>query len=371
MSDDFRNVGNAFLKTPGTFSIPETSMIICGSNCNIVNEKRGDLFHRVYNAASELLHCNSDEHTDESQASSIELYKSDSITETCTTSMSDMCKIGLPRGDNNTTVKIENDENICELEYIQSKKIMSGQWKDIKQGQLIHNIKNSEKCGDLLPPVRVMGCRENIKRMRDTNDVLSGRSHHDNGHPGNKRSRASAPAQKEPHIGTPTKDNPLYSKGLVGDASTVTSNITHGNSDVEDQINHASMAPVANKLANEATKVKKVYYALTGIRNPHKNDVLSGRGNHVNKHPGNEQFRAYVFARRGVYFLTPKKDKPFHSREIVDIIRNLTPPGRFLKQDLSTGLWDDIGDKIALNKTRQALRENFINNPPLSSSWRG
>ena len=42
---------------------------------------------------------------------------------------------------------------------------------------------------------------------------------------------------------------------------------------------------------------------------------------------------------------------------IVDEIKNRTPPGRFLKQDNNTKLWYDIGEKKALDKTRQALRE--------------
>ena len=35
----------------------------------------------------------------------------------------------------------------------------------------------------------------------------------------------------------------------------------------------------------------------------------------------------------------------------------MNPPGRFLKQDAKTKLWSDIGEKKALDKTRQALRE--------------
>ena len=35
----------------------------------------------------------------------------------------------------------------------------------------------------------------------------------------------------------------------------------------------------------------------------------------------------------------------------------MNPPGRFLKQDPKTKLWSDIGEKKALDKTRQALRE--------------
>ena len=35
----------------------------------------------------------------------------------------------------------------------------------------------------------------------------------------------------------------------------------------------------------------------------------------------------------------------------------MKPPGRFLKQDPKSKLWSDIGEKKALDKTRQALRE--------------
>ena len=35
----------------------------------------------------------------------------------------------------------------------------------------------------------------------------------------------------------------------------------------------------------------------------------------------------------------------------------MNPPGRFLRQDPKSKLWSDIGEKKALDKTRQALRE--------------
>ncbi|KAG7338311.1 hypothetical protein IV203_004709 [Nitzschia inconspicua] len=71
------------------------------------------------------------------------------------------------------------------------------------------------------------------------------------------------------------------------------------------------------------------------IKIPHDHDVLSGRGNFVNYHPGNEYFRALV------------RDHKVDTES----------PGRFLKQDHSSKLWYDIGEKKALDKTRQALRE--------------
>ena len=94
-----------------------------------------------------------------------------------------------------------------------------------------------------------------------------------------------------------------------------------------------------------------------GIVHPHEHDVLSGRGNFVNYHAGNEHFRALVRKHKVDYVKCPKPQKGKFSKMIVDEIKNRNPPGRFLKQDASTKLWYDIGEKKALDKTRQALRE--------------
>merc|ERR1719296_346468 len=95
----------------------------------------------------------------------------------------------------------------------------------------------------------------------------------------------------------------------------------------------------------------------TGIIQPYKNDVLSGRGNSVNFHPGNEYFRSLVKQYRVEYVACPKPLKGHFSKLIVDNILSLEPPGRFLKQDPKTKLWSEIGYKKSLDKTRQALRE--------------
>jgi hypothetical protein len=94
-----------------------------------------------------------------------------------------------------------------------------------------------------------------------------------------------------------------------------------------------------------------------GILTPHEHDVLSGRGNFVNYHAGNEHFRALVRKHKVAYVACPKAQKGKFSKLIVDEIKALDPPGRFLKQDPVTKLWTDIGEKKALDKTRQALRE--------------
>lgn len=101
----------------------------------------------------------------------------------------------------------------------------------------------------------------------------------------------------------------------------------------------------------------KDFDRMNSILNPHEHDVLSGRGNFVNYHPGNEHFRALVRKHKVAYVACPKPQKGKFSRLIYDEIRALNPPGRFLKQDAATKLWYDIGEKKALDKTRQALRE--------------
>ena len=96
---------------------------------------------------------------------------------------------------------------------------------------------------------------------------------------------------------------------------------------------------------------------LKDIDTPHEHDVLSGRGNFVNYHSGNGYFRELVKKHKVDYVKAPKSDKAKFSRMIVDQIRSRDPPGRFLKEDEETKKWFDIGEKKALDKTRQALRE--------------
>lgn len=93
------------------------------------------------------------------------------------------------------------------------------------------------------------------------------------------------------------------------------------------------------------------------VKEPHPHDVLSGRGNFVNYHDGNEYFRKLVRKHKLEYVNCPKQQKGKFSKLIVDEIKARDPPGRFLKQDKDSKLWYDIGEKKALDKTRQALRE--------------
>jgi hypothetical protein len=87
------------------------------------------------------------------------------------------------------------------------------------------------------------------------------------------------------------------------------------------------------------------------------NDVLCGRGGATNSHPGNRSFRNLVKQYKDKYIKAKKKEKPDVAAEVVDIVRKLDPPGRFLKKDPNTLYWVDIGDLKAKEKTSQALRE--------------
>mmetsp|Transcript_33376 Transcript_33376/g.70212 ORF Transcript_33376/g.70212 Transcript_33376/m.70212 type:complete len:994 (+) Transcript_33376:210-3191(+) len=97
---------------------------------------------------------------------------------------------------------------------------------------------------------------------------------------------------------------------------------------------------------------------------PHNNDVLCGRGGTINAHPGNEQYRKFVDRKKRVYLTARfKREKRLIAQSIVDEIRNLNPPGRFLSKDtsaLARGIWRDVGDEKARDKTSQALRENAL-----------
>ena len=102
-------------------------------------------------------------------------------------------------------------------------------------------------------------------------------------------------------------------------------------------------------------------YPMSGIDYPGMNDVMCGRGGGTNNHIGNIRFRQLVNEHKLRYLAASKVDKPKVAMDVVQIWRNLDPPGRFLtKTDASQGddsLWHDVGDKKAREKASQCLRE--------------
>ncbi len=102
---------------------------------------------------------------------------------------------------------------------------------------------------------------------------------------------------------------------------------------------------------------KGVEFDIVGITHPLVGDIIMGRGGGTNNHPGNLNYRRIIDSYKPSYSKSPKREKLRYSCRVVDQIRNQDPPGRFLKKDAATGLYYDIGDKLAREKTSQCLRE--------------
>lgn len=116
-------------------------------------------------------------------------------------------------------------------------------------------------------------------------------------------------------------------------------------------------AAAAGATAPPADPAQYANWPLKNIRDPTHNDILYGRGGGTNHHPGNKRYRKWVEDRKVEYVNSKRLDKPVVALDIVKKWRSQSPPGRFLKMDDKTGLWNDVGDKKAREKTSQALRE--------------
>jgi hypothetical protein len=103
-----------------------------------------------------------------------------------------------------------------------------------------------------------------------------------------------------------------------------------------------------------------VKFKISSISYPSPNDILMGRGGGTNNHTGNLNYRKIIETYKPIYSKSPKSGKLKFSCEVVDLIRNLDPPGRFLKKDQETNLYFDIGEKAAREKTSQCLREGQV-----------
>lgn len=99
---------------------------------------------------------------------------------------------------------------------------------------------------------------------------------------------------------------------------------------------------------------------------PNQHDVLSGRGVNIAQHAGNERFRALIHARNDSDYCHSytTSEKRAVAEEIINHLKNLNPPGRFLRRPgrskNSRGLegpWEILSEKEAIKKTCQALRD--------------
>lgn len=110
-------------------------------------------------------------------------------------------------------------------------------------------------------------------------------------------------------------------------------------------------------------------HQLSGVTVIGENDIVCGRGGAALKHSGNLAYRKIVNINKTLYATCLKAEKLRISKSIVAAIREVN--GRFLEREdgkISTTLdecnpdgspvrWCDIGDRRAIEKTSQALRE--------------
>ncbi|KAL7536556.1 hypothetical protein ACHAXR_007247 [Thalassiosira sp. AJA248-18] len=166
------------------------------------------------------------------------------------------------------------------------------------------------------------------------------------------------PAAKRGNFGSgsPSGDMPAGAGLDANDDSNHGNNPTTSNPNDEDDDEKPPAAGAGG--ANSPTPRKDhitVPPSKEGIKFYSRNDVLCGRGGGTNVHPGNRRFRDLINANRRAYLKARKNDKPAISRSIVRTIREMN--GRFLKKDEKLGLWFEIGDDGAREKTSQALRQ--------------
>lgn len=94
---------------------------------------------------------------------------------------------------------------------------------------------------------------------------------------------------------------------------------------------------------------------------PSPYDVICGRGKIAFNHAGNHRFRVTIDIYLQRYSKAKTKlEKSIIVMSIVDIFRQNSPTGGFVKRDTSTGRWFEVGDAVAREKVGQALREALL-----------
>lgn len=117
----------------------------------------------------------------------------------------------------------------------------------------------------------------------------------------------------------------------------------------------------SKRVAEIEAASKDEKHLTAGITNPGLSDCLGGRGGHATNHPGNVRFRILVSKYKDYYAGLSRFGKLQVAAEVVKLWRE--QGGRFLamtdpsKRENST--WYDIGDKEAIKKTSQCLRERI------------
>lgn len=90
---------------------------------------------------------------------------------------------------------------------------------------------------------------------------------------------------------------------------------------------------------------------------PNENDILLGRGGINHTHSGNTNLRNFAGALAEHYHKAGKKLKTEMSRELVKLVNDQWPSGRFIKRNKHVDRWEVVSGEIARNKASQALRD--------------
>lgn len=134
----------------------------------------------------------------------------------------------------------------------------------------------------------------------------------------------------------------------------------NNNNNANNNETSGNTTPARKSTAQPRPKLTIPPKGIGPISDPNVNDVLCGRGGRINSHSGNVQFRDIIHSKKTIYLAptTKKLEKAHIAAGVVNDIRSMNPPGRFLKEEKGTGMWYDIGDAKAIKKTGQALRED-------------
>jgi len=100
---------------------------------------------------------------------------------------------------------------------------------------------------------------------------------------------------------------------------------------------------------------------MSRLKAPHEFDVIKGRGNGANLHPGNVSFRRLVNSHKDAYYVSSNDEKKRIVMRIIQLIQASDPPGRFLSED--RGIWTLMDQKSVFRKVGQALREHQVRPP--------
>ena len=207
-------------------------------------------------------------------------------------------------------------------------------------------------------PPRSMAQDTNTNKGKNTTDCQEAQQWKDESdcpatHKNNKHAIMSK-TDTEESTTTADSDSGKLVKPEVGVSDNPAVVTTSAESSSDEEKKEEKSADVEEK---EAAKKKYENWPMKNISEPHDHDVLYGRGGGTNHHPGNKRYRKMVEDKKLDYVNSKRLDKPLVALEIIKGWREQVPPGRFLKLDEKTGLWFDVGDKKAREKTSQALRE--------------